>query len=96
MSESTEKKYFIDDRCIIPDYIKKMNSEELDAAIAFLEKRIRSEKAAKQERIKALTDGLATPDHIKEMDAWDIDREIAFIERELEERRDIEQAKKAG
>lgn len=96
MSKSEKRKVFINDNVVIPDYIKKMNHEELDAAIAFLEKRIRSEKAAKQKRIKALTDGLSTPDHIKEMDDWDIDREIAFIERELEERRGAEQTKKAG
>lgn len=42
-----EKEYFIDDRCIIPDYIKKMSAEELDREIARLE----AEACAKKERI---------------------------------------------
>lgn len=33
----TEKEYFIDDRVIIPDYIKNMSAEELDREIERLE-----------------------------------------------------------
>lgn len=32
-----DKKYFIDDRIIIPDDIKNMSADELEAAIAKLE-----------------------------------------------------------
>ena len=39
-----EKEYFIDDRCIIPDYIKKMSAEELDREIARLEAEAKAEK----------------------------------------------------
>jgi len=39
-----EKEYFIDDRCIIPDYIKKMSTEELDREIARLEAEAKSKK----------------------------------------------------
>lgn len=39
-----EKEYFIDDRCIIPDYIKKMSTKELDSEIARLEAEAKAEK----------------------------------------------------
>ena len=42
-----EKEYFIDDRVIIPDSIKKMTSEERRAEIERLEK----EAAAKKQEI---------------------------------------------
>jgi len=41
-----EKKYFIDDRVIIPDDIKKMSKEELDAEIAKFEAEMRKHKTA--------------------------------------------------
>jgi hypothetical protein len=40
----TEKEYFIDDRCIIPDDIKKMTREERQAAIKKLEAEALEEK----------------------------------------------------
>lgn len=42
-----DKKYFIDDNVVIPDYIKKMSREELDTEIARLE----AEAAKEKERI---------------------------------------------
>ena len=39
-----ENKYFIDDRIIIPDDIKKMSAEELEAAIAQLERELKIKK----------------------------------------------------
>ncbi len=42
-----EKEYFIDDRVIIPDYIKKMTKDELEAEIVRLE----AEAAAEKKRI---------------------------------------------
>lgn len=44
----SEKEYFIDDRCIIPDDIKKMSIEELDREIARLEAEAKAKKAMKQ------------------------------------------------
>ncbi len=43
----SEKEYFIDDRVIIPDYIKKMSKEEINAEI----KRLEAEAAAEKQRI---------------------------------------------
>lgn len=40
----SKKEYFIDDRVIIPDDIKKMSKEELDQEIAKLETQARAEK----------------------------------------------------
>lgn len=40
----TEKKYFIDDRVIIPDDIKKMTSEELEEAIKKFEQELKERK----------------------------------------------------
>lgn len=39
-----EKEYFIDDRVIIPDYIKNMSKEELEAAIRKLEEELKIKK----------------------------------------------------
>lgn len=39
-----EKEYFIDDRVIIPDYIKKMTKEELETAICQLEEELKIKK----------------------------------------------------
>ena len=39
-----EKEYFIDDRVIIPDYIKNMTTEELEAAICKLEEELQIKK----------------------------------------------------
>lgn len=39
-----KKEYFIDDRVIIPDYIKNMTKEELEAAISQLEEELRMKK----------------------------------------------------
>ena len=41
-----DSKYFIDDRVIIPDEIKKMSVEELEAAIAQLEKELENRKVS--------------------------------------------------
>lgn len=38
------EEYFADDRCIIPDDIKRMSKEELEAEIAKLEAEIRERK----------------------------------------------------
>ena len=40
-----DKEYFVDDRVIIPDDIKKMSVEELEAAIARLEKEPEKKKS---------------------------------------------------
>jgi len=40
--------YFLDDRVIIPDYIKKMSKEELDKEIARLEAEAKAERLKKQ------------------------------------------------
>ena len=50
-----DKKYFIDDRVIIPDEIKKMTNEEIDAEIARLETEIMIAKKEKMERIQRET-----------------------------------------
>jgi hypothetical protein len=42
-----EKEYFIDDRFIIPDEIKKMSNEELDREI----KRLETEAIAKKKKL---------------------------------------------
>lgn len=39
-----EKEYFIDDRVIIPDYIKNMTKEELETAIRQLEEELKIKK----------------------------------------------------
>ena len=39
-----KEEWFADDRCIIPEYIKKMTIEEMDAEIARLEEEARKEK----------------------------------------------------
>lgn len=39
-----EKEYFIDDRVVIPEEIKKMSIEELEAAIKKLEQELRDKK----------------------------------------------------
>ena len=41
-----ENKLFIDDRITIPDDIKNMSQEELEAAIAQLEKELENRKSA--------------------------------------------------
>ena len=49
-----KEKFFADDRCIIPEYIKNMTEEELDAEIARLEAEAAAEKQRTlQERKKA-------------------------------------------
>lgn len=47
-----KEEYFADDRCIIPDEVKKMSREELDAEIERLEKEAR-EKKAKNRKLAA-------------------------------------------
>lgn len=49
---STTEPYFLDDRVVIPEYIKKMTSEERRAEIERLEKEAR-EKKEKNQRIVA-------------------------------------------
>ena len=49
---STTEPYILDDRVIIPEYIKKMSKEELDAEIARLEKE-EQEKKAKNRKLAA-------------------------------------------
>lgn len=44
---STTEPYFLDDRVIIPEYIKNMSREELEQEIARLEKEVREEKEKK-------------------------------------------------
>lgn len=39
-----EKEYFIDDRVVIPEEIKKMSIKELEAAIKKLEQELRDKK----------------------------------------------------
>ena len=39
-----DEKYFIDDRVIIPDYIKNMTKEELQQAIKELEDELKKKK----------------------------------------------------
>lgn len=46
----TDKKYFIDDRLIIPDEIKKMTNDEIEVEIARLEAEIMLVKKEKMER----------------------------------------------
>lgn len=41
-----DSKFFIDDRVVIPDDIKKMTAEELEAAIAQLEKELENRKVS--------------------------------------------------
>jgi HAMP domain-containing protein len=42
-----EKEYFIDDRVIIPDEIKRMSVEELERAIKQMEDELKSKKPNK-------------------------------------------------
>lgn len=41
-----DSKYFIDDRVVIPDDIQKMSAEELETAIAQLEKELENRKVS--------------------------------------------------
>lgn len=43
------EKYFADDRMIIPEYIKRMSKEELDAEIERLEREHRDKKQKEKE-----------------------------------------------
>lgn len=43
--------YFLDDRCIIPDEVKKMSKEELDAEIERLEEEARQEKTSNRKLV---------------------------------------------
>lgn len=45
-----EQEYYVDDECIIPDYIKKMTSEERRAEIARLEQEIQAKKQAEDKK----------------------------------------------
>lgn len=49
---STTEPYFLDDRVVIPDYIKKMSKEELEQEIERLEKEA-EEKRAKNQKLVA-------------------------------------------
>lgn len=49
MNNYNEQEYFIDDRVIIPDYINKMSSHELDEQI----KQLEAKAAAEKKRIEA-------------------------------------------
>lgn len=46
--------YFLDDRCIIPDDIKKMSREQRRAEIVRLEKEARQNKIKKQKLVAAV------------------------------------------
>lgn len=46
--------YFLDDRCIIPDEVKKMSKEELDAEIERLEKEEQEKKAKNKKLVAAI------------------------------------------
>lgn len=48
-----KEEYFADDRCIIPDEVKKMSKEELDAEIERLEKEAREKKERNQKLVVA-------------------------------------------
>lgn len=50
-----DKKYFIDDRVIIPDEIKNMTNEEIEAEIARLEAETMDAKKENMKRIKKET-----------------------------------------
>lgn len=43
-----KEEYFADDRVIVPEYIRRMTSEERKAEIARIEKEIREEKEKKK------------------------------------------------
>ncbi len=43
-----KEEYFADDRCIIPEEIKKMSREELDAEIERMEKEAKRKKEQRQ------------------------------------------------
>lgn len=45
-----EEEYIVDDRVIIPEYIKRMSREELDQEIARLEEEARKEKDRQEHR----------------------------------------------
>lgn len=51
----TDKKYFIDDRVIIPDEIKNMTNEEIETEIARLEAEIIVIKKEKMKRVQRET-----------------------------------------
>lgn len=46
-----KEEYFADDRVVIPEHIKKMSREELDAEIARLEKEAREKKERNQKLV---------------------------------------------
>ena len=50
----SEKEYFIDDRVVIPEDIKKMSKEELDREIARLEEEGRKERERIQSNIQKI------------------------------------------
>lgn len=103
MSENTYENYFADENGIVPDSIKKIRPEILQALVAGFEEDDRKLKANEQERITELIGGRDTPDFIKKMTNEELERERAFLEREIEERwaakrarEDAEQTRKAG
>lgn len=50
----TTETYFLDDRVVIPEYIKKMISEERRAVIERLEKEAREKKEKNQKIVAAI------------------------------------------
>ena len=51
----TDKKYFIDDRVIIPDDIKNMSTKEIESEIARLEAELLSRKNKNHDSLKRET-----------------------------------------
>lgn len=49
-----KEEYFADDRVVIPEYIKKMTSEERRAEIERLEKEAREKKEKNQKLVAAI------------------------------------------
>lgn len=55
---SNSEPYFLDDRVIIPDDVKKMSREQLEQEIARLEKEAKKNKAKKQKIVVGIKDSL--------------------------------------
>ncbi len=51
---STTEPYFLDDRVIIPEYVKKMSKEELEQEIEMLEKEAIEKKTKNQKLVAAV------------------------------------------
>lgn len=86
MSENTYENYFADENGLVPDSIRKIRPEILQALVAGFEEEDRKLKADEQERKMELIGGRDTPEFIKKMTNEELERELAFLEREVEER----------